>query len=211
MTVRRLTALAALSSLLVAGFAAPALAQQKPAPRAQHAHVHGKLELDIAIEGTAVTLEMEAPLESLLGFERAPRTDAEREAVANMAKRLRAADQLFVIDPAAGCKLGPVQLDSPVLSGDKPADSKPATAATKAGDAKAPTKPAAKAAEDGDHADLDASFAFNCVDASRVRYIEVQLFDAFKNLRQIESEIVAPQGQFKRVLRRPATRLTWDK
>lgn len=210
MTFRRLTALAALSSLLFTGFAAPALAQQKPAPRAQHAHVHGKLELDIAIEGTAVTIEMEAPLDSLLGFERAPRTDAEREAVANMAKRLRAADQLFVIDPAAGCKLGPVQLDSPVLSGDKPADPKAATNG-KPGDAKPASKPTAKPAEDGDHADLDASFAFNCVDASRVRYIEVQLFDAFKNLRQIESEIVAPQGQFKRVLRRPATRLTWDK
>lgn len=207
MTVRRLTALLALG---LATAAAPALAQQKPAPRAQHAHVHGKLELDIAIEGTAVTIEMEAPLDSLLGFERAPRTDAEREAVASMTKRLRAADQLFVIDPAAGCKLGPVQLDSPVLSGDKPAETKPAAGA-KVGDAKAAAKPAAKPAEDGDHADLDASFAFNCVDASRARYVEVQLFDAFKNLRQIESEIVAPQGQFKRVLRRPATRLTWDK
>lgn len=203
MTVRRLAALLALA---LAPAAAPALAQQKPAPRTQHAHVHGKLELDIAIEGTAVTIEMEAPLDSLLGFERAPRTDAERAAVANMAQRLRAADQLFVIDPAAGCKLGPVQLDSPVLSGDKPADARPA-AGTRAGDAKAAAKPA----QDGDHADLDASFAFNCVDASRARYIEVQLFDAFKNLRQIESEIVAPQGQFKRVLRRPATRLTWDK
>ncbi len=203
MTVRRLAALLALA---LATAAAPALAQQKPAPRAQHAHVHGKLELDIAIEGTAVTIEMEAPLDSLLGFERAPRTDAERAAVANMAQRLRAADQLFVIDPAAGCKLGPVQLDSPVLSGDKPADARPAAGA-KASDAKAAAKPA----QDGDHADLDASFAFNCVDASRARYIEVQLFDAFRNLRQIESEIVAPQGQFKRVLRRPATRLTWDK
>ncbi len=203
MTVRRLAALLALA---LATAAAPALAQQKPAPRAQHAHVHGKLELDIAIEGTAVTIEMEAPLDSLLGFERAPRTDAERAAVASMAQRLRAADQLFVIDPAAGCKLGPVQLDSPVLSGDKPADARPAAGA-KAGDAKAAAKPA----QDGDHADLDASFAFNCVDAARARYIEVQLFDAFRNLRQIESEIVAPQGQFKRVLRRPATRLTWDK
>ncbi|SIP93110.1 DUF2796 domain-containing protein [Pseudacidovorax sp. RU35E] len=203
MTLRRLPVLLALS---LATAAAPALAQQKPAPRAQHAHVHGKLELDVAIEGTAVTIEMEAPLDSLLGFERAPRTEAEREAVARMTQRLRAADQLFVIDPAAGCKLGPVQLDSPVLSGDKPAEAKPAAGA-KAGDA----RPAAKPAEDVDHADLDASFAFNCVDASRARYIDVQLFDAFKNLRQIESEIVAPQGQFKRVLRRPATRLTWDK
>ena len=88
----------------------PALAQ-----RAQHAHVHGKVELGIAVDGPSVTTEMESPLDNLLGFERAPRTDVEKNAVEQMVARLRAADQLFQVDPAAGCKLGPVQLESAAL------------------------------------------------------------------------------------------------
>ena len=80
-----------LTALLATPFAA--LAQ------AQHAHVHGQIKLDVVIDGPTVVIEMESPLDNFVGFERAPRTDAEQQTVDSAIAQLRAADQLFKIDP----------------------------------------------------------------------------------------------------------------
>jgi len=169
-----------LRSIALLLLAAPAFAQ--PAP---HAHVHGRVELGIAVDGPAITLEMNTPLDNLLGFERAPRTDVEKNAVEQMVARLRAADHLFGIDPAAACKLGPVQLESAALGLGQ-----------------------ATPGKDG-HADLAARFAFNCSSAAKAQFIDTELFEAFPGVRQIEAEITAPQGPFKRSLKRPARRIGW--
>jgi hypothetical protein len=149
------------------------------------AHVHGQLRLDIAIEGPTVVIEMESPLENFVGYEHAPKTEAEKKMADDVVSQLRAADQLFKIDPAANCKLGPVTLRSAALGLGK-----------------------SETGAEG-HADLDGTFAFNCTKATETKFIELALFNAFKNVRQIEAQIVAPEGQFKRTLKRPAARLTW--
>ena len=46
-----------------------------PATAAEKAHVHGRAGLDVAIEGSQLTLEFEAPLEDLVGFEREARNE----------------------------------------------------------------------------------------------------------------------------------------
>ncbi|MDP9898121.1 DUF2796 domain-containing protein [Variovorax ginsengisoli] len=155
----------------------------------QHAHVHGQLKLDIAVEGPTVVISMESPLDNIVGFERAPRTDAERQTVEDAAATLRAADKLFLIDPTANCKLGPVELQSAVLGWGKQATTAPADA----------------------HADLDATFAFNCTNATAAKFIDVGLFTAFKGPRQIDAQIATAQGQFQRTLKRPNARLAWGK
>ena len=173
-----------LSLTLAAFFATPfaALAQ------AQRAHVHGQVKLDVVIDGPTVVINMDSPLDNFVGFERAPRSDAEKLAADSAIAQLRAADQLFKIDPTANCKLGPVTLRSAALGLGKTE-----------GDA-----------AEG-HADLDGTFAFNCTNASAAKFIDIGLFDAFKGPRQIEAQIASPQGQFKRTLKRPAERLVWSK
>ena len=77
------------------------------------AHEHGALKLDIAVEGTTLSIGMEAPLDNLLGFERAPRTDAERKAAADVLTRLRSPDKapaLFVPDAAEVARARTVQI-----------------------------------------------------------------------------------------------------
>lgn len=153
------------------------------AQAAGQAHVHGAARLDIAVEATRLTLQMESPLDSLLGFERAPRTDAERRQAAALVARLKAADTLFKIDPAAGCTLAGVELVS---------------AALKLGAAPPP--------EEG-HADLDASVEFHCNDATRAAYVDVGLFEAASRMQRLDVQVATPQGQFKRDLARPARRI----
>ena len=157
--------------------------------QSQPAHVHGQIKLDVVVDGPTVVVTMESPLDNFVGFERAPRNDDEKKTVDEAVAKLRAADTLFAIDPAGNCKLGPVNLQSPALGLGQAA--------------------AADAA--GGHADLDATFAFNCTNATAVKYIDVSLFTAFKGLRQIDVQIASPKGQFQRALKRPNTRLAWGK
>ena len=150
---------------------------------ASQAHVHGVARLDIAVDANQITLQLESPLDNLLGFERAPRTDAERRQTDALLARLRTADTMFRIDPAAGCTLARVTLTS---------------AALKLGDA-AP-------GEEG-HADLDADVNFNCTDAAKARSIDVALFDVAARLQRLEVQVATPQGQFRRDLARPDRRI----
>ena len=168
----------------------------------QHAHVHGVLSLNVAVDAQALTLQMEVPLDNFLGFERGPRTDAERKLDADMVARLKAADKLFVLDPKAGCSLSKVKLESAVLElGDK---AKPATPPAK-------TAPAKGGKEPEGHADIDVDISFTCTNASQARFIDVKLFDAFKGVRTINAQVASGQGQFKRTLSKAAPKLAWGK
>ena len=156
--------------------------------QAQHAHVHGLIKLDVVIDGPTVVIEMDSPLDNFAGFERAPRTDAEKKTAETVIAQLRAADQIFRFDPVANCKLGPVTLRSPALGLGQP-----------------------ESGSTEGHADLDGTFAFNCTNAAAAKFIDIGLFSAFKGPRQIDAQIASPQGQFKRSLKRPNERLAWSK
>ena len=149
-------------------------------------HEHGALKLDVAIDGNKLTIEMEAPLDNLLGFERAPRTDAERRAAADVLARLRSPDKgtpLFVPDAAAQCALGKAEVQAPVL------------------------EPGAKPAAKDEHADLDASYEFTCAKPDALRTLEVGLFDAYKRTQRIDVQVAGPKGQAKVTLERPARKV----
>jgi hypothetical protein len=162
--------------LLVAAVAASAAAA------APHAHQHGAVKLAVAIDGEQLSIAMEAPLDSLLGFERAPRNDAERRAAGELLTRLRSGPAaLFQPDAAAQCALVQAEVRAAVL---EPARQGPS-------------------AED-DHADLDADYTFKCAQPGQLRKLELGLFDAFKRLRRIEVQVAGPKGQRKQTLERPA-------
>ena len=149
------------------------------------AHEHGSARLDIAVAADRLHIALETPLDNLLGFERAPRNDAERQRADAAVALLRAADRMFRIDPAAGCTLARVEVVSPALQRGA------------AGDA-----PGA-----ADHADLEGRYDFVCSHGARAGFVELGLFEAFKGLSRVEVQAVTPKGQMKATLRRPASRL----
>jgi Protein of unknown function (DUF2796) len=153
-----------------------------------HAHVHGVATLDIAVEPRRIVVLFETPLDNLVGFERAARTDAERRRAAEAVARLKAGDAMFRFDPAAQCKLAKVDLSSAALELGTP-DAAPAK---------------------GEHADVDASYEFACADAGKAGYVDVGLFN-FKQLERVQVQLALPGGQFKRELKRPAQRIVLTK
>ncbi|MFT3960918.1 DUF2796 domain-containing protein [Propionivibrio sp.] len=169
----------------------------------QHAHTHGRVELDVAIDTQAITLQIESPLDNFLGFERAPRTDAERKRVADMVARLNAADRLFQPDPGAECKLAKVDIESTVLDLGGAKKEEDHHHAHDGHDKK----------DDGghEHADIDVTVVFACAKAAAARFIDVKLFDAFKGIRTIDAQVAAPQGQFKHSLKPGSSRIQWGR
>ncbi len=163
----------------------------------QHAHVHGVIKLDIAVDAQLLTLQMDSPLDNLLGFEHAPRSAAEKLAVQRLVQSLRAADQRFKINPQAGCTLRKVELVSSTLGLGPSSSALSASAAS--------TAPPAEQA----HGDLDGTFEFNCTHTAKITSIDLVFFEVYPHARQIEVQIITPKGQSKRVLSRPATRLRW--
>lgn len=165
------------------------------ASAAPKAHEHGAVKLDVAIDGATVTIGLEASLDSLLGYERTPRNDKERRAAADLLSRLRAGTGLFGMDAGAQCSLSKSEVQAPVL---EPAakDATPATPRDKAKD---------------EHADLDASFAYTCVQPQQLRTLDVGLFQAFGRIQRIDVQVVGPKGQSKATLKRPARAVVLQK
>jgi hypothetical protein len=146
---------------------------------APHAHEHGVVRLSIAVEGDRLTIGLDAPLDSLLGFERAPRSDAEKKAASEVLGKLSEPAGLFKPTAEAGCKPMDSAVDAPVLQSGTSAR--------------------------GGHADLQGSYVFQCTAPDRLKALQVDLFDAFKRIRRIDVQVAGPRGQSRSVLR-PGTR-----
>jgi Protein of unknown function (DUF2796) len=151
-----------------------------PSLAAGGAHEHGAVKLDVAVDGGTLAIELEVPLDNLLGFERAPRTEAERKAATEVLARLRNPGTLFTADAAAQCTPLEAEVHAPVL------------------------EPGAAAAGPDEHADLEASYAFKCAQPQHLRTLDVGLFEAYRRIRRIDVQVAGPQGQSKLTLKRPA-------
>lgn len=143
-------------------------------------HVHGELQLGVAIDGDTVTLELDAPLQSLLGFERAPRTPTEKALVQRWDRLLRAPGPLLRFDEAAHCSLQSADFDSPLPGLGERDD----------------------ASGDG-HAEVEGQWVFRCQQPGALKTLKVGLFEQSRHLRRIEVQRLNSQGQSRLTLTRP--------
>ncbi len=131
-------------------------------------HSHGLGKLDVSVDGEQLTLELELPLDSAVGFERAPKNDKERAALADAERLLKDAAALFVPTPAAACTIDSVAVEMPH---------------------------AGKPSEGDGHADIDAHYVFRCATPTLLKSVETGLFKHFKRLYRIETRNATPAGQ----------------
>ncbi len=165
-------------ALLVAAALAIPMARAQSQAQGQ-AHVHGVATLDIAVDGSRISLLLVSPLDNLLGFEHEPGNDAEQMRAKAAINKLRDGAALFRFDARARCTLIHVAPDTPLL------------------------KLGSAAAEASGHGSLVGSYAFDCADAGQATAIEVGLFPPFSRMQRIEVQAATAQGQFKRTLERP--------
>jgi hypothetical protein len=86
---------------------APAFAADRTAPQQHPAHHHGAASLQVSLEGQMLQIAFDGPADNLLGFEHAPRNDAQKQTVARAEQQLKQPTQLFATPAAAGCQAQP--------------------------------------------------------------------------------------------------------
>ncbi len=160
---------------------------QAQAHSSSHAHVHGQIQLGVAVDGAQVSVDIDSPLESLLGFERAARSAAEKKLAADWAARLREAS-VMRFNPEARCKLVSTDLAAPALGLGAQASE-------------------AAAQAHGHHADLVGAWAFTCEAPQALRWLDLAFFQLSPHARVINLQWVSGSKQGKQTLKRPQSRL----
>ena len=161
------------------------------------AHLHGQAELTVVVDEGALSISLESPLDNLLGFERLPRNDAERQRVRAMAISLRAAANLFVSDVAAQCSLSSVSLHA-------------ALPPELLGNSVSPTTSTSTPSTNTEHAELVADYVFSCHTIGNLRQIEVGLFKVFPRLKRLVVQTAGPAGQTVQRLTPSASRVVLE-
>lgn len=142
---------------------------------AARSHEHGVAHIDVALDGKKLSIQFATPLENLVGFERAPRSDSERRAIERALARL-VDPALWQPDAAALC-----QASTPKLQ--------------------APSFQKASAGKADDHADVELAVEFECAKAQELRDVQVLLFKAFPRIVRAEVQLATARGQAKATLR----------
>jgi hypothetical protein len=141
-----------------------------------HAHVHGHAQLEVSVQGSRLYIALTIPMEVLVGFERAPRSDDERARLDRALELLRA-PTLFRPSAAAACR------------------HRSATLSWSSGG------PTSLPPEDS-HNDLNLVTEFDCAEPAQLAALEAAIFDAFSRLRRIDARVAGSHGSLSAVLQR---------
>jgi hypothetical protein len=145
------------------------------------AHEHGVAQLNVALDGQALEVELQSPAMNLVGFEHAATSDADKAKVATVRKTLEQPLALFNLPTAAGCELTEHELESP-LFGDAPRDD---------------DHDHGKAdAHHHEHSDVHAHYQFTCATPAALTQLGLAgLFKTFPATQKVQLQLIAPSGQ----------------
>jgi len=191
------------------GLAAPLLSAQGAAARSappasgdttftqRDAHLHGKVVVNIALEGKLLSVELDAPAVNVIGFEHAPRTDAQKREVAAVDRWLASGVGVIGVSAAAGCARQQVDYTPPAFDGDDHDHDHDHDH-----DAGGKDEGAGES-----HADYRARFTYTCANPAALPWADLWLVRRLKNVAEIEVNLVTPQAQTQRTLGADATRI----
>jgi hypothetical protein len=154
-------------------------------------HEHGVGNLNIAVEGTKVSMELEVPGMDIVGFEYVAKTAKQKAAVEKAKKQLLAPLAIFKFPAAANCATQQANVaiesedhdhDDDNAKGDKGAE----------GGGKA-----ADAHEGHEHSEFHVEYTVECKVPDTITAIEFGYFHAFPSARKLNINVITPKGQSK--------------
>ncbi|NDF18356.1 MAG: DUF2796 domain-containing protein [Betaproteobacteria bacterium] len=135
----------------------PLIAHAKP-------HEHGVAALEISLSGQTLNLRLSSPLDSFLGWERAPRNDQEKALYRQLRQDLSHYAPILSLPVQAGCVLEKAEVSDPHrLSGGQSTSEASA-----------------------EHQDLVAEWWVRCEMPNQLKRVTIQGFDRFKRLRRVD-------------------------
>ncbi|PVZ11496.1 MULTISPECIES: DUF2796 domain-containing protein [unclassified Pseudomonas] len=138
------------------------------------AHEHGTAQLNVALDGQTLEIELDSPAMNIVGFEHAATTAEQKAQAAAAQQRLDKPETLFALPAAAKCIAAQSEVNSPVF-----ADAAPS-----------------KAHEGHEHADVDGHYQFQCDNPSALASIDfAPFFKAFPGTHKIAVQAITGSGQ----------------
>lgn len=138
------------------------------AASAQAPHQHGHGAVNIVIEQDRVEIELHAPGADVVGFERPPQTDAERQILSLAKAALQQPLTLLTLPAAARCTV-----QDAVVAAEGMEEGAPA----------------------GAHAEFEAAWMLRCVDISALRTFDFKpLFTRFAGAEELDVTVVTARG-----------------
>ncbi len=147
---------------------------------AEHAHEHGVASMEVALDGRTLAINLESPLDNMVGFEHAPRNARQQAALKRLSDELEGYERLFDLPDGAACRLvraesrHPYQASANAAAGSHDAD---------------------EAGHDDAHAELHATWEFDCTRPEALNGIGLRLFDVFPGIKRVRAQTVTPAGQ----------------
>ena len=178
---------------------------------AEKAHVHGSGTLNIAIEGAALEMELQAPGFDIVGFEHAAATEADKAKLKAAYALFKAPMQLFRLSSGAVCKLDHMDVhytndpdhgkhaghdDHTGHEGSEAQDGHGHDTGHDAAGHDADHDAAHKHSDKtGEHGEFHAHYKFSCANTSALSAIRFGYFDKFEGAEVLKVNIITPKGQ----------------
>ncbi len=160
--------------------------QSSEVMRQAAAHLHGDAKLAIALDESALVIELDTPLYNLTGFEHEPQTSTEATVLQNVQIILSLPAGLFSFNPEANClprvNNQAVELTPPSKdSGDGEAGHADHHAEEAQHDAHSEEH------DEATHRDVLIEYAFDCESPEQLQSITVELFDLFPRMEELDT------------------------
>jgi hypothetical protein len=143
------------------------------------AHRHGAARLQVSLDGQTLQITFDGPADNILGFERAPKTEAQKNTVAKAEQQLKEPAGLFVIPAEARCEPQPARVELKL----PPPNSR------------------------DEHSEAEAEWRWRCEKPDALTHIDVTLFKLFPRLKTLRAEVATARGQRTVTLQAKAPRL----
>ncbi|MEB5229118.1 DUF2796 domain-containing protein [Pseudomonas aeruginosa] len=146
-------------------------------------HEHGVAQLNVALDGKTLELELDSPAMNLVGFEHAASTDADKAAVAKARAQLEKPLELFALPVTAGCSVASQELRSPLFGDKAPAHAHK----EKAGH---------EHEHEHGHANIHAHYQLSCEKPEPLKLLTLaEFFKRFPATQKIQVQLIGPDGQ----------------
>lgn len=134
------------------------------------AHEHGSAQLNLALDGRTLELEFASPAMNLVGFEHAPRDEADKALVVAARGGLSQPLVLFGIPTTAACQAVRQELAGELFEEEQ--------------------------TEALEHSEIRAAYRLDCAKPAALAGLDLSaLFEAFPATQRIQVQLIGPNGQ----------------
>ncbi|MGI0917413.1 DUF2796 domain-containing protein [Pseudomonas aeruginosa] len=158
-------------------------------------HEHGVAQLNVALDGKTLELELDSPAMNLVGFEHAASTDADKAAVAKARAQLEKPLELFALPVTAGCSVASQELRSPLFGDKAPAHAHKEKAGHEHEHEHEQQHEHEHEHENG-HADIHGHYQLSCEKPELLKLLTLaEFFKRFPATQKIQVQLIGPDGQ----------------